>query len=219
MKYRALFRRASRLSLPVTLALAATAQARRRPTTAVHSADTNASSTGESGATGRVAPTQKEYVIGPEDVLAIDVWREPEISRVEPVRPDGKITLPLVGEIQASGQTTNSLQAEITARLTNYIHQPSVTVIVQQADSHRFNIIGDVLRPGSYALGERTSVLDAIAVAGGFGEFATVTHIFVVRQLANGSSLRIPFNYKAAVRGNRRDLDLYLKPGDTIIVP
>jgi polysaccharide export outer membrane protein len=94
-----------------------------------------------------------------------------------------------------------------------------VTVIVQQANSHHFNIIGDVLRPGSYALDGQMTVLDAIAVAGGFGEFAKLTRIYVVRRLPDGNSARIRFNYKAAVGGNQRELDLTLKPGDTVIVP
>jgi polysaccharide export outer membrane protein len=165
------------------------------------------------------APIAPEYVIGREDVLAIDVWRQPEISRVEPVRPDGRITLPLIGEVRASGKTPDALSREIGERLANYIHDPAVTVIVQQARSHRFNIIGDVLRPGSYSLDGRTTVLDAIAVAGGFREFAKVTHIYIVRAKAERSSRRIRFNYKAAVRGNSRELDLRLKPGDTVIVP
>ncbi|HVB99603.1 MAG TPA: polysaccharide biosynthesis/export family protein [Candidatus Dormibacteraeota bacterium] len=201
MEYKLWFHRAAWLGLALTLACAAQAREKR------------------TDAASRVAPAHAEYVIGPEDVLAIDIWHEPEISRVEPVRPDGKITLPLVGEIKASGETTRSLQSEIAARLTHYIHQPAVTVIVQQANSRRFNIIGDVLRPGSYSLNERTSVLDAIAVAGGFGEFAKVTRIYIVRTQPGGSSQRILFNYKDAVRGDERDLDLALQPGDTVIVP
>lgn len=217
MRYPIWIRHSAWLFLP--LCLAATLQARQKPAAAFRLADANSPAASSGRAPRRLATPQREYIIGPEDVLAIDVWREPEISRVEPVRPDGRITLPLAGEMEASGKTTRSLQREIARRLTRYIRQPSVTVIVKQANSHRFNIIGDVLRPGTYSLGSRTSVLDAIAVAGGFGEFAKVTHIYLVRQRANGSSIRIPFNYKAAVRGNRRDLDLDLKPGDTVIVP
>jgi polysaccharide export outer membrane protein len=168
----------------------------------------------------RVAdPPAQEYVIGREDVLAIDVWREPEISRVEPVRPDGRITLPLVGEVRASGKTPSALEREIGEKLSGYIHDPAVTVIVQQANSHHFNIIGDVLRPGSYSLTGPMTVLDAIAVAGGFREFAKLTRIYVVRRLPDGNSIRIRFNYKAAVGGSLRELNLTLKPGDTVIVP
>jgi polysaccharide export outer membrane protein len=165
------------------------------------------------------AGVRPEYVIGREDVLAIDVWREPEISRVEPVRPDGRITVPLAGEIEASGKTAGALEREIESRLSRYIHDPAVTVIVQQANSRRFNILGDVLRPGTYPLDARMSVLDAIAAAGGFREFANVTHIYVVRRIPGGRSARIRFNYKAAVRGSQRELGLTLQPGDTVIVP
>ncbi len=166
-----------------------------------------------------VDPAPHEYVIGREDVLAIDVWREPEISRVEPVRPDGRITLPLIGEVRASGKTPSALEQEIGEKLSGYIHDPAVTVIVQQANSHHFNIIGDVLRPGSYSLDGPMTVLDAIAVAGGFREFAKLTRIYVVRHLPDGNSARIRFNYKAAVRGSQRELNLTLEPGDTVIVP
>lgn len=218
MKHRICFRCSIGMALPVALVLTAAAQARTKRNSDLRMAETNNRSTNAAAASPESA-RQKEYVIGPEDVLAIDVWQEPEISRVEPVRPDGKITLPLAGEIEASGQTTGTLQAEITRKLTSFIRQPAVTVIVQEANSHRFNIIGDVLRPGSYPLDARTSVLDALAAAGGFGEFAKTNRIYVVRRLADGSSIRIPFNYKDAVRGDERDLDLDLMPGDTIIVP
>lgn len=160
-----------------------------------------------------------QYVIGPTDVLAIDVWRDPEVSQVEEVLPNGRITLPLIGEIQASGKTPERLQSEIERKLSAYIHDPSVTVIVRQANSMRFNIIGQVERPGSYSLGSQMTVLDAIAVAGGFQEFAKTAHIYVIRQERNGSMERIRFNYKKAVHGNKRFLDLKLKPGDTVIVP
>lgn len=217
MKHPCWFRRAGWMCLALSLACAA--QARRKPRTDIRVADAPNRSSNATREAGQAAQAHNEYVIGPGDVLAIDVWHEPEISRVEPVRPDGRITLPLVGQVEASGETTSSLQEEIAARLTRYIHRPAVAVIVQQANSQRFNVIGDVLRPGSYSLAARTTVLDAIAVAGGFGEFAKVTHIYIVRSGPGGSSLRIPFNYKAAVRGNERYLDLALKPGDTVIVP
>lgn len=225
MKHGIPFHHSWLLTASLLFALTASAQPRRGKApeghAEVHVAEATNASSSRTGAPNRsaIAPKEREYVIGPEDVLAIDVWHQPEISRVEPVRPDGKITLPLVGQIEASGQTTNSLQTEITRKLKQYIQQPDVTVIVQDAKSYRFNIIGDVLRPGSYSLGTQMTVLDAIAVAGGFGEFAKVTDIYVVRKSASGTFHRIPFNYKAAVRGDRRDLNLELEPGDTIIVP
>ena len=108
------------------------------------------------------------FQIGPDDVLAINVWKEPEISRSVPVRSDGKVSLPLVGEVQASGQTPKQLEAAISTKLTSYISEPEVTVIVQQIKSQRFNILGQVAHPGTYPLSNPTTVLDAIALAGGF---------------------------------------------------
>src|ERR1039457_5250089 len=108
------------------------------------------------------------FVIGNDDVLAINVWKEPEISKSIPVRSDGKISLPLVGEVQATGRTPLKLEQEIAARLKNYIAEPEVTVIVQQINSQKFNILGQVSRPGSYPLSNSATVLDAIALAGGF---------------------------------------------------
>ncbi|MDE3137219.1 MAG: polysaccharide biosynthesis/export family protein [Acidobacteriota bacterium] len=209
------------MSFAAALAVAGAAQAVQKKDKAVRMAGNFIRTTGPTPAppSRPVDPAAQEYVIGREDVLAIDVWREPEISRVEPVRPDGRITLPLVGEVLASGETPSALEQEIGAKLSGYIHDPAVTVIVQQANSHHFNIIGDVLRPGSYALDGPITVLDAIAVAGGFREFAKLTRIYVVRRLADGNSIRIRFNYKAAVGGSERELNLTLKPGDTVIVP
>jgi polysaccharide export outer membrane protein len=162
---------------------------------------------------------QRSYVIGAEDVLSIDVWHEPEISQVEAVRSDGKITLPLIGAIRASGMTPGALSVEIQHKLSAYIQRPKVAVIIRQAKSQHFYIMGDVLRPGTYSLGSSMNVLDAIAVAGGFGEFANRSRIYVLRRLPNGNSERIRFNYKAAVQGKPRYLNLTLRPGDTIIVP
>jgi len=160
-----------------------------------------------------------EYRIGPQDVVAINVWREPEISRAVPVRPDGKISLPLVGEIKASGLTPRMLQAQITKELEAYLHRPEVTVILQEVNSHKFNILGEVQRPGSYLLASSMTVLDALATAGGFREFAKVKRIYMLRRMPDGTRRRIPFNYKEAMRGRKLSLDLELLPGDTIVVP
>jgi polysaccharide biosynthesis/export protein len=159
-----------------------------------------------------------DYVLGPQDVIAINVWRDPELSRIEPVRPDGKISLPLVGDMKASGLTLKMLQTQITKALEDYVRKPEVTVILQEANSHRFNLLGEVARPGSYLLATNMTVLDALAAAGGFRDFAKVTRIYVLRKMPNGSSERIPFNYKQAIKGSR-DMNLQLLPGDTIVVP
>lgn len=161
----------------------------------------------------------KSYVIGENDVLEIDVWKEKEISRTIPVRPDGKISLPLVGEIQASGMTPMQLQDDLTKRLKAYIENPEVTVIVSDPRSHQFNVVGEVLRPGSYPLTQTMTVLDAIAGASGFKDFAKETKIYVLRPMPDGTRIRIPFNYKQVIKGRDMQENIVLKPGDTIVVP
>jgi polysaccharide export outer membrane protein len=164
-------------------------------------------------------PHDSTFVIGNDDVLAINVWKEPDISRSIPVRSDGKISLPLVGEVQAAGITPLKLEQDIAARLKNYIAEPEVTVIVQQVNSQKFNILGQVNRPGSYPLATSPTVLDAIAVAGGFRDFAKQKAIYVLRQNADGTQSRMPFNYKDVVKGHNTAQNVKLQPRDTIVVP
>lgn len=159
------------------------------------------------------------FVIGNDDVLAINVWKEPDISKSIPVRSDGKISLPLVGEVQAAGQTPLKLENEIASRLKNYISEPEVTVIVQQINSQKFNVLGMVSRPGSYAVANSPTVLDAIALAGGFRDFAKQKSIYVLRQNADGTETRLPFNYKEAVKGIKPEQNVKLQARDTVVVP
>jgi len=159
------------------------------------------------------------FVIGNDDVLAINVWKEPDVSRSIPVRSDGKISLPLVGEVQATGRTPLKLEEEIAARLKNYIAEPEVTVIVQQINSQKFNILGMVNKPGSYVISNSATVLDAIALAGGFRDFAKQKSIYILRQDADGSQTRLPFNYKEVVKGKNSGQNIKLQPRDTIVVP
>jgi polysaccharide biosynthesis/export protein len=161
----------------------------------------------------------ESFQIGTDDVLAVNVWKEPEISRSVPVRSDGKISLPLVGEVQASGQTPKQLEAEISKKLASYISEPEVTVIVQQIKSQRFNILGQVARPGSYPLSNPTTILDAIALAGGFRDFAKQKSIYVLRAGADGTTSRIPFNYKDVIKGKNSAQNVKLEPRDTVYVP
>ena len=170
-------------------------------------------------ATVRLQPQPNEYVIGPDDVLAVNVWKEPEISRTLPVRPDGNISLPLVGDLAASGRTPAQLQKEIKDQLVEYLSNPEVTVLVQEAKSHKFNIIGEVEKPGSYVMGAPMTVLDAIALAGGLREFARTTKIYVLRVKTDGSRTRLPFNYKQVIKGSGLSADVQLLPRDTIVVP
>jgi polysaccharide export outer membrane protein len=168
----------------------------------------------------RAAHSDDSYVIGADDVLAINVWKEPEVSRSVPVRSDGKISLPLVGELMAGGETPLQLEQEITKRLANYISEPEVTVIVQDSKSQRINILGMVVRPGAYLLtGSGTTVLDAIAMAGGFKDFAKQKAIYVLRQNSDGTQKRIPFNYKEVIKGHDPDQNVRLQPRDTVVVP
>jgi polysaccharide biosynthesis/export protein len=159
------------------------------------------------------------FVIGNDDVLAINVWNEKEISRSVPVRSDGRISLPLVGEVQAAGQTPLKLEVEIAAKLKSFISEPEVTVIVQQINSQKFNILGMVNKPGSYMISNSATVLDAIALAGGFRDFAKQKNIYVLRENPDGTQARLPFNYKDVVKGKNAEQNVKLQPRDTIFVP
>jgi polysaccharide biosynthesis/export protein len=163
-------------------------------------------------------PHDATFIIGNDDVLAINVWKEPDISRSIPVRSDGKISLPLVGEVQAAGQTPAALEKDIASKLKNYISEPEVTVMVQQVNSQKFNILGQVVRPGAYVIANSPTVLDAIALAGGFRDFAKQKSIYVLRQGPDGET-RLPFNYKDVAQGKNMSQNIKLQPRDTIIVP
>lgn len=164
-------------------------------------------------------PHDAAYLIGSSDVLAITVWKEPEISKSVPVRPDGKISLPLVGELQAAGRTPLQLEQDIAAKLKTYITNPDVNVIVQQINSEKFNILGRVARPGSFPLTGTTTVLDAIATGGGFLDFAKQKGVYVLRQNSGGGQTRLPFNYKDVVKGKHPEQNIKLQAGDTVVVP
>jgi polysaccharide export outer membrane protein len=164
-------------------------------------------------------PHDDSFVIGANDVLAINVWKEPDVSRSVPVRSDGKISLPLAGEIQASGLTPLKLEQDIASKLQNYISEPEVTVIVQQINSQKFNVLGMINKPGSYSLTNSSTVLDAIAAAGGFRDFAKQKSVYVLRHNSNGTESRLPFNYKDVVKGKNPDQNIKLQPNDTIVIP
>jgi polysaccharide biosynthesis/export protein len=159
------------------------------------------------------------YIIGIDDVLAISVWKEPDVSKTVPVRSDGKISLPLAGEVQASGETPRQLEQDLANKLRSFISEPEVTVIVEQIKSQKFNILGQVTKPGSYPLGGASTVLDAIALAGGFRDFAKQKSVYVLRHNPDGTESRLPFNYKAVIKGNNLTQNIKLQPGDTIVVP
>jgi polysaccharide export outer membrane protein len=169
--------------------------------------------------THNVIAAVPEYEIGADDILAINVWKEPDLCRTVPVRPDGKITMPLIGDLQASGTTPQKLQQEIQRGLQAYVSVPEVTVTVQEVRSLKFNIVGQIMKPGSYPLSESTTVLDAIAQAGGVGIYAKTNSIYVLRARPDGSSVQLPFHYKQVLKGSNLSQNIKLQPRDTIVVP
>lgn len=169
-----------------------------------------------------IAPTKDQstdYIIGNDDLLAISVWKESEISRTLPVRSDGKISLPLIGEVTAAGKTSAELQDLLTASLRPYISEPAVTVIVQEMRSKKFNILGHVQKPGTYLFSPPATVMDAIALAGGFKEFAKPKSIYVLRPVNEHETKRLQFNYKEVVRGIHPEQNILIQPRDIVIVP
>jgi len=164
-------------------------------------------------------PHDDSFIIGNDDVLAINVWKEPDLSRSIPVRSDGRISLPLVGEVQAAGQTPLKLEQDIASKLQPYLEEPEVTVIVQQINSQKFNILGQVVKPGSYPITNSATVLDAIALAGGCRDFAKRSSIYILRHNSDGSEARISFNYKDVIKGKNMAQNIKLQPHDTIVVP
>lgn len=164
------------------------------------------------------ATTDPGYVIGPQDMLDINVWKEPDMTRVVPVRPDGKISLPLINDVQAAGSTPQQLAADITTKLKKFLTDPQVTVIVTAINSQRVFVIGEVLHAGAFQLVPGTTVLQALANAGGFTTFANVKKIHVMR-VVNGKHVELPFNYREVLSGDNQDQNIKLEPGDTVVVP
>jgi polysaccharide export outer membrane protein len=169
-------------------------------------------------AQAKAANEDANYVIGSEDVLAINVWKEADISRTVPVRPDGKISLPLLNDVQAAGLTPQQLASSIRDGLKKFMSDPEVTVIVTAVNSRRVYILGEVTHPGAQPLLSGMTVLQALASAGSFTQFANIKAIYVLRN-ENGKQVKYPFNYKAVVKGQNQSQNLELKPGDTIVVP
>lgn len=158
------------------------------------------------------------YVIGPGDVLSINVWRETEISQKLVVRPDGMITLPLVGDVTATGQTPEELALLVSKKLETILTNPQVQVIVAEVHSKFFVVVGNVTKPGQYPLTRPTSVIEAVSQAGGFRDFAKTSKMYVLH-MQNGKRVRIPFNYNKAVSGKNSAQDVDISSGDAIVVP
>jgi len=177
------------------------------------------------GAKGQVTATaapsaqaDAAYKIGPQDVLKIDVWKEEQLTRTVPVRPDGKITLPLLNDVQAVGLTPMELAGVISDQLKKYINDPQVTVSVTEINSRRVYVTGEVLKAGAYALLPHMTILQALSSSGGFTQFARVKNIYVLRT-ENGKQIKVAFNYKEAVSGKNPEQNIELLAGDVIVVP
>jgi len=159
---------------------------------------------------------EAEYRIGPQDVLQIDVWKEPEITRTIPVRPDGKISLPLLNDVQAAGLTAMQLAGKIREGLTKYLTNPQVTVTVTQINSRRVFVTGEVVKSGALPLLPGMTVLQALSSSGGFTQFAREKGIYILRT-ENGKQVKLPYNYREVLKGKQEDV--VLQPGDVIVVP
>jgi len=168
--------------------------------------------------TERATVAESSYIIGPMDILEIEVWREPDFSRQVLVRPDGKITFPLIGDVQASGMNTLGLKAVLAEKLKGFVDNPEVTVIVVESRSKNFYIIGKVNRPGTYPLSPGMTVLQALSVAGGFAQWAHKDKIRIIRR-SEGREEIFSINYDKVISGKNLEQNILLEPNDTIIVP
>jgi polysaccharide biosynthesis/export protein len=158
------------------------------------------------------------FIIGPADMLEIVVMKEPDLSKTIPVRPDGKILLPLVNEVQAAGKTPVQLQADLEKAFSKFYEQVTVSVLVREINSYKFSITGKVKNPGTYKMSADTTMLEAISMAGGFMEFASTNNIKVFRRgLENSPPIRI--KYSKIISGKDPSQNIIIKPGDTIVVP
>jgi polysaccharide biosynthesis/export protein len=166
----------------------------------------------------QVAVNDAEYKIGAQDLLRIDVWKEDQLTRTVPVRPDGKVTLPLLNDVQAEGCTPMQLAAAIGEGLKKYINNPQVTVTVTEINSRRIYVTGEVTRAGAFPLLPNMTVLQALSSSGGFTQFARLKNIYVLRVEA-GKQVKHPFNYKEVVNGKNPEQNILLEPGDVIVVP
>jgi polysaccharide export outer membrane protein len=159
-----------------------------------------------------------EYKIGPQDVLRIDVWKEDQLTRTVPVRPDGKVTLPLLSDVQAAGMTPVELAGVISEELKKYLTAPQVSVTVSEINSRRVYVTGEVARSGAFLLLPNMTVLQALSSSGGFTQFAKSKSIYVLR-VTDGRQIKLPFNYSDVVGGKKPEQNIPLIAGDVIVVP
>ena len=162
--------------------------------------------------------TDPTYIIGPQDTLSVSVWKEPDLSGNVQVRPDGKVSIPLLNDVQAAGLTAMKLSSQITTGLKKYVSDPHVTVVVTAINSRRVYVLGEVAHAGGFALLPDMTVLQAISDAGGLTQFAHGKKIYVLR-VENGEQVKYPFNYNKVLKGENSEQNFPLKSGDTIVVP
>ena len=162
--------------------------------------------------------TPADYVIGPDDVLAVVFWREKDMSSEVAVRPDGKISLPLLNDVQAAGLTPEQLRVALTEAASKFVEEPTVSVVVKTINSRKVFVTGQVNKPGPYPLSGPSTVLQMISTAGGLLEYANAKNILIMRT-ENGKPVSFKFNYKDVSKGKNLKQNIELKPGDTIIVP
>jgi polysaccharide export outer membrane protein len=158
-----------------------------------------------------------EYRLGPDDVIEVFVWKEPDLSTTVVVRPDGKVSLPLIGEMPANGKTSAELQIEVTVKLKQLVADPVVNVIVKEVNSAKVSVLGEVKNPGVYKIKDRATLLDAVALAGGFTEYAKRNKVTVIRSAADGSAKRYTLNVDDLIKNSSGDL-FYILPYDKIWV-
>ncbi len=167
---------------------------------------------------GAFSPESPDYEIGPADVLRVQVWRSPELSADVPVRPDGRISLPLLDDVHVAGLTTGELRERLAEEFSEFVSAPDVSVMVSQVNSKRVHVVGEVSRPGALPLVTELRVLDAISLVGGFSPFANKRKIRILRPAEGGAVEEYRFNYSSFLRGNDPETNLILRPGDTILV-
>ena len=167
---------------------------------------------------GTVPFADSDYHVGPGDVIEISVWKEPEASSAVVIRPDGKISVPLINDLSVDGKSPMEIQTMITERLSPFIKMPNVTVSVKAINSKKVFVLGEVARTGAFQITQPTTVLQILTEAGGLLPFARQNSIYVLR-LENGKQAKLPFRYKDVVKGERIEQNILLRPGDTVVVP
>ena len=161
---------------------------------------------------------EEKYQLGPEDVIEISVWKEPDLTKQIAIRPDGKISYPLIGEVQAAGKTVKELREEISKRLEKFVTDAQVTVILLKTQYYKIYVVGKVNKPGEFLVGRPANVMQALAMAGGLNPFASPSRIVILRRIGDKEQT-LPFDYKAVSRGEFLNQNITLLPGDVVVVP